>query len=201
MNIYEPTVDQPYKIPSDPITLRVACSAGVNRSATVGQYLKTIISQDSIVFPQYGADYGDYDNNNIVAIHYFEPDGFKELFGCDKQMSVQAMIFSKLGYKFETRGRQQLRNIHKSGYKSMLSDYYWNFNSHQKNVFVLINDDEETIRLVIKRLTDLNVPVDLVILRLADTIYYPKDPSVEKCTLEAYKSFLEDVKNLLKKFD
>lgn len=203
MKVYRPTVDQPYKISSRKVTLRVACSAGINRSATAREYLKTIISSDSIIYPQYGIEFGDYDRKKIKC-HVTKVDGFKELFGHDKLTSVHAKLFYRLGYKPKKNMtnkkpmvKTKLKDTDKDKYKSMLIDYYWKFDRIYDNVFVLINRKPKVIKLTIKRLKDLNIPVDLVILNLHDIIRFPKNKDIKPYSIESYKLFLDKVKKLI----
>lgn len=198
MKIYKPTSKSPYKIPSRPITLRVACTAGINRSAVVREYLKTIIDPDSVVFPQHGIKRGDYGNKKITCQYTIKPDGFEKLFGCHKLDSIQVKIFSQLGYKRKKHlERQTLKNKDKAKYKAALIDNYWKFDEKYHNVFVLINKSSKIMKLTIKRLRDLNVQVDLVILKLTDSIHHTGNKSIEPNSKQAYKLFVDKIKKLI----
>lgn len=194
ISIYEPLCSNPYTInTSEPITLRTACTAGVNRSATVREYIKSKISQDSFIFPQYGAFYGDYDNKDVVTFYVNEKDGFNEFFGLHKTQSMQAHIFKHLKYEqlkdFEI---QKLNDHDKTLYKNMIVEQYWKCNNiiTNKNIFVIINDDQKVIDIVHKRLEETNIPVDLVILRVPDIIFEPTNPLIKPQSVEAYREFV-----------
>jgi hypothetical protein len=202
MNIIEPTVNKPYVIHKKiPIILRTACTAGINRSATVREYIKNNTHDKSVVLQQYGAKQGDYDNDEIFHIT-FGKDGFSELFGTDKQQNIQSAIFSELGYPLiGDYDKQILKKEHTTNYKNAITNFYWSVKvyglNHKKNIFVLVNEDQNTIDLVIKRLKDTNETVDLVILRIADTIRKPLDNNIKPQSKEAYEQFINIVKKYI----
>ncbi|QKF94841.1 hypothetical protein QKU48_gp1383 [Fadolivirus algeromassiliense] len=200
IKIHEPTKENPYRInKSEKIILRTACSAGVNRSAVVREILKRNISNDSIIYPQHGADYGDHDRNKIMCAKTDVPDGFNEIFGCKKSRNVQETLYEKMGHdEPEEAQLKVLANDYREEYTRLIKDHYWSIDTKFKNVFVVINNDEPVIDLVIKRLSELNVDIDLVILRLPDTIYYTDNPKIKSQSVEAYNQFIELVNPLFK---
>jgi len=192
VSIFEPSTSNPYKInKSEPTIFRVACSAGVNRSATLREYLKSNLSDFHMFYPPYGAHLGDYNNPTITCIRTLKPDGFTELFGCAKTPSIQAVLFDKLFYPhmndFES---QKLNDMDKATYKELIIDYFWTIESEKKNIFIIINDDEDTIHNVLTELLKLDRPIDLVILRISDTIYYPINNEIKSQSKEAYQHFI-----------
>lgn len=194
-NIYYPSTHNKYKIPiSVPIFLRVACSAGVNRSATFREFLKNHISANSIVMPQYGAKYGDYEAKQIINFETNERDGFYDVFGVDKSPSMQSIIFKKIGYAvvpdFTEQHLDMANNEHVEFYKSELLDTFWNVEKDMMSVFVLINESEEVINCVIKRLAGMKC--DLVIVREHDCIYEPGNGIVRQSG-EAYRVFVSKI--------
>jgi hypothetical protein len=199
MNIFEPSVHKPYVINKNfPIILRTACSAGVNRSATVREHIKNNTHDKSVILQQYGAEHGDYDNDEILHIT-FGKDGFNELFGTDKQQNIQAAIFKEFGYPdIKNYSKQILKKEHVPDYKNAIQKYYWSVKfyglNHKKNIFVLINENENIINLVIKRLKEVNENVDLVILRIPDIIRHPLNENIISQTKEAYIEFIDIVK-------
>lgn len=200
VKIYEPSVSHPYIINrKETIVLKTACSAGVNRSATVREYVMSNISKNSVVYSQYGALHGDYDNKEIVTFTISNQDSFQQLFGCPKVQNIQTMIFDQLGYARANHfGKIILDEKHKSIYKDMIIKQYWkSHNENYKNIFILINEEESVIELVYKRLSELNDPVDFVILRVPDIIYTPVDIKISPQSLDAYKSFLDIIKKLI----
>lgn len=195
-NIYYPTIYTPYNFnPQEKIILRTACSAGVNRSATVRKIIKKNINPASIVYRQYGAHYGNYKNDRIVSISNGPRDGYYQLFGSDKCPSVQATIFLELGYVLpDNMGLQYLEEEHRKAYTEMILEKFWKFDPSLKNVFVLINEDDTVINNVIAQLNEINANIDLVIVKMTDTIYEPIDPNVKPQSKRAYEKFIELVK-------
>lgn len=205
LKIYRPTFSHPYTFSDGPIILRTACTAGVNRSATVREFVSMYINPDSKIFPQYGAEYGNYNNENIICVNVGAPDGFYDIFACDKSPSIQAILFSKLGYTLcENKDWQYLQPEHKILYKELILDYFWKLDLSIKNVFIIINENENVINAVIDQLQEqltkvdnVTENIDLVILEIPDIIYYPRN-GYESQSKEAYSDFLMLVKQLLK---
>lgn len=194
INIIYPNVPNPYKIHTDvPIILRTACSAGVNRSAVVREYIKNNVHKESTIYPQYGAEYGDYDNYKIV-IHTISNDGFYDMFQNNKNSNVQMVIAEQLGYSI--MDKLIIEEEHREDYKNKLIKTFWSTtpNNNIKNIFILINEDQRIIDLVIKRLKEVNEDVDLVILKISDVIYYTQSKTIVSQSVEAYKSFIHLVK-------
>ena len=152
-SVYHPSPQSPYKFTKQPIILRTACTAGFNRSATVREYLKTKIHKFSVVHAQYGADYGDYHNDQIMCVNTTKPDGFYELFGCGKTPSIQASIFVALQHKLIDDNSLQVLDSHKNErYKNIILKTFWRIDPSMKNVFVIINENDETIKKLILEL-------------------------------------------------
>lgn len=203
LTVINPTFEKPYVIDQlNPIILRVACSAGINRSAITRQYIKNNIHKGSIVFPQYGAQHGDYENGKIVCHQLFNlNDGFNELFGVAKCHNMQTIIFKQLGYEVIANNYKGvvLDEDHRQQYAKQLIKLFWSTKDSgvdYKNVFVLLNESEDVINLVIKRLEQMDEKVDLVVLKVADTIYNPIIEGIKPDSLESYEYFL----NIVKKF-
>ncbi len=202
VTIYEPTPNNPYLIDKQtPLILRTACTAGINRSATVREYICPNIPKNSLIFPQYGAEYGDYGNKDI-QYHTLHSDGFIELFDKEKEINIQTSIFNNLGYqKIGDDSVQILDEKHREVYKETIKQQFWTVKNHMtqdnKNVFILINENETVINLVLKRLIKINESVDYVILRIPDVIYTPANNKVKSQSVEAYKGFINIVKNLI----
>lgn len=197
-NIYYPSHSSKYPIPKDkPILLKTACTAGVNRSATVRQFIKNQIHLDSIVLPQYGAFYGDFDANPITNFETNEPDGFTELFGTNKSPSMQSILFKRIGYDsvpdFIPQELDMHNEKHVTLYKESLLVDFWNVETTYPSIFILINESEEVIECVIKRLTDSPYPCDLVILKEKDIIYEPTEVGVVAQSRRAYELFVEKI--------
>ena len=200
VKLFEPSSDNPYVISKqDPIILRTACSAGVNRSATVREYIKYNAHLNSIIYPQYGACYGDYDNDEIVTFTIINNDGFQQIFNTNKCQNMQTIIFDQLNYtRPEDFIPNTLKHEHKQIYKEFMVKQYWsNNNKIYKNIFILINEDEEVIKLVHKRLSEINDLVDFVILRLPDIIFEPIDNTIVSQSREAYQEFINAIKHLI----
>ena len=203
INIVKPTPDQPYIINNkDPIILRVACSAGINRSACVREYLSKRMHPDSIIYPQYGAHFSDYENDQIIIHQISHGDGFVELFETNKVPNIQYSIFQKLGtpcsgiiedtHKEYHLDMDQTHHIEK--YKNELYDTFWNIEHEgKKNIFILINEHQKTIDTVIQRLSDTGKSVDLVIINVIDTIYRPTSEHIKPQSYEAYCSFVHEI--------
>ena len=194
---YVTSADTPYIIPSNhPIILRVACAAGVNRSATMRQYLISKIHSDSIVLPQYGAYYGDYERNPIQSFDIDEPDGFNDLFGLAKTQNIQSKIFEQLGYpkvaNHVANNMDMSNNSHVEFYKNQLISY-WNLETiaktNYKNIFILVNHHQNCQDIAFKRLSDANVAVDYVIVPVDDFINRPINPDMNPHSKEAYEEF------------
>ncbi len=200
MNIFEPSIEKPYVINTKaPIILRTACSAGINRSATVREYVRHKIHNKSVVLQQYGAEFADYDNKKILNITLGK-DGFSDLFGFDKQKNIQCVIFSQLGYPtIGDYSTQVLKEEHRKDYKNILINYFWTVKiygtNHKKNIFILINENQDVIDLVIKRLYETKEDVDLVILRIPDIIRDVRH--VKSQSKEAYQQFVNVVKKYI----
>ena len=163
VNIIYPTIEKPYVLPTKPIILRVACAAGINRSAVVRQLLMGKIHPDSRVYPQFGAYRGDLNENNKYIYGYYlnTRDGFYDIFGVDKTANLQSIIFQKLGYENPADNlerealpiKQLLKHEDVQQYQTYLEKFYWKtehtegfgieFDSqmeYNKNIFVLINE-------------------------------------------------------------
>ena len=198
VTIFEPNVPNPYYIPTDiPVVLRTACSAGVNRSATVRECVKNNIHPDSIIYPQYGAEYADFDNNKII-IHNIENDGFYNLFGENKvpniQMNIAKEIYSE---SYNPTLTHTILEKDRTAYKNMLIQKFWITNLQIKNIFIIINEDQRVIDLTIKRLNESNEHVDLIILRIPDVIYYTHN-NIKRQSKEAYESFIRLINYFIK---
>jgi len=203
VNVYEPTTQNPYIINEKiPLILRTACTAGVNRSATVREYITPHIPIDSSICAQYGAEYGDYENK-VIQYHTSHNDGFNELFGKEKATNVQALIFiNALGYpKLKDDSVQILDEHHRYIYTDIIRNTFWTVKDEitpqNKNVFILINENEDVIKLVLKRLTEVGEPVDYVVLRVPDVIHTPSNKKIKSQSIEAYKEFIEIIKKLI----
>lgn len=212
VNIFYPTKENPYCLPSEPVILRTACAAGINRSAVVRQLLKEKLHPASRVYSQFGAYRGDYndDNKYIYAYHIDIRDGFYECFGVDKAPNLQSIIFKNMGYEKPTSNYKLEANAivhlldseHVNEYQANLEKYYWRTTNipdelkivFSKNIFVLINEWDTTQNLVIKRLTEAGEDVDLVILAKSDTIESPIDTKIEPQSKLAYQLFIDDIK-------
>lgn len=191
-----PTHEKPYIIDSKtPIILRTACYAGVNRSATIREILKQKIHKDSVIFPQYGAYYGNYNYDDIVCISTKQRDGFYEVFETDKSPSIQGLIFSQLGYTpLETMEEQQyLERSHHKSYKTFIQEQYWTEPKLLKSVFILSLTDPDIVSNVFHQLQESNISCDLVVLSLNDTIFKPSDPDIKPQSKEAYLEFIKIV--------
>lgn len=199
MKIIEPTINNPYKIPIDePICLRVACTAGINRSATVREYIKNNIHNQSKIYPQYGAEYGDYDNDKIIMYSMINNDGFCEMFGKDKCDNIQMEIATELGYPLiEKNTHMIIKQGDKENYKTKLIESFWVTNNNNKNIFIIVNENQNVIDLVAKRLEESKEMVDLVICKIPDIIYYPRDKKITSQSLKAYETFIDIVKTLI----
>ncbi len=201
MNIFEPTIDKPYVINTKtPIILRTACSAGINRSATVREYIKNNIHDKSVILQQYGAEFADYNNKNILNITLGK-DGFNDLFGIDKQKNIQCVIFNQLGYpEIGEYSTQVLKEEHRKDYKNIMVNYFWSVKMYdiryKKNIFILVNENQDVIDLVIKRLSEIKENVDLVILRIPDIIRNGRNKNIKPQSKEAYEHFV----NVIKKY-
>jgi hypothetical protein len=198
LKIFEPTLSNPYEIDTSvSIIFRIACTAGVNRSATLREYLKTKVPL-GIFYPQYGANYGDYDNPEIACVRTLESDGFKKLFGHDKFPSLQVIIFDALNYPISDHmALQKLNNSDREKYRNIIMKYYWNIGDQAKNVFIIINELDETINIVKNKLLEINKPIDLVILRIPDIIHEPSD-NIQPYSKEAYENFVNGTSLLFK---
>lgn len=204
IRIYEATPKNPYVFPSHPITLRTACSAGFNRSATVRELIRRNVHPNSVIFPQYGARYGHYDNPRIGCVSTKcrgYNDQFHTVFGVRKVECIQEILFQKLGYTI--RDVPEIQNInmqdHKE-YRDLISNEYLNFDNSLYNVFVLINEDMTVIRNTIellKRHVGENT-LDLVIVKLDDTIWEPRRVYVLPQSEEAYREFISEVRQFFK---
>ena len=77
----------------------------------------------------------------------------------------------------------------------MIFEYYWTVDTKHKNVFIVINEYREIVDRIIKRLTDHNkeIKVDLVILKLPDTIFRPPSDEIQPQSIEAYKYFISNI--------
>lgn len=216
INIIYPTIEKPYVLPTEPIILRVACAAGINRSAVVRQLLIDKIHVDSRVYPQFGAYRGDFNENNKYICGYYldTRDGFYDVFGVNKTANLQSIIFQKLGYEKPIDNisrealaiRQFLEHNDVSQYQDYLEKFYWRTGhiegfgiefdtsvERNKNVFVLVNEYGETRNLVIKRLIEAEENVDLVILSIPDTIENPESDDVEPQSKKAYQLFIDKI--------
>jgi hypothetical protein len=198
INIFEPTPTSPYVFSANPITLRTACSAGFNRSATVRELISRNIHPHSIVYPQYGALYGDYNSDEIGCIVTNLKDGFIEVFGTLKSPSVQEIIFKDIGYKIQNHPElQYIKKNHHDRYRHNICQRFLNFDNSNKNVFVLINEDETVIDNTIKMLEEHlgKNHVDLVIIRCPDIILYPRDSNIKPQSSSAYRKFVSTVRS------
>ena len=210
INTFEPTIKSPYVInTTGSAVFRIACSAGVNRSTTIREYIKSKVSKSNIFYQPYGAQYGNYNNSEIICIRTTESDGFAELFGHDKPPSIQASIFDQLNYPVSNHlALQKLNDVDKNKYKNIIMDYWnlfqecdripgkefshkGNIEPKSKNIFIIINDDKNVIENVRNELSKTNKSVDLVILNIPDIIYYPIDSKIKPQSLEAYQYFIQ----------
>jgi len=203
LRIYYPSSTNRYVIDtSKPILLKTCCSAGVNRSATVREFLKNHIHRDSVIVPQYGAYYGDFDMNPITNFETNNLDGFVELFGVRKSPSIQSIIFKELGYEkvpdFTPQFLDMDNENHVTKYKEMIGKLLWNIDTTttttMPNIFVIINEDTSVIRTVITRLTEANRDCDLVVIKERDTIYEPEN-GIAKQSFDAYKIFVDKIES------
>ena len=224
--VYNPTKKNPYVFGNKPICLRTACSAGINRSATVREYIKKQLHPDSYCYPQFGAVFGDQDHSKITGYIFHKLDGFYHLFGTPKCQNLQSIIMAKLGYKvqlddgtvddsaeeldFCIRQRLDMGNsMHLNQYCYYLENFFWKTKTDQKeidfgvegnkdlsnkNVFVIINENVETINKVYLRLAASYEDVDLVVIREDDTIYN-SHPDVEPQSLLAYETFVSRIRH------
>jgi hypothetical protein len=197
ITIFYASKNEPYVIPYTPVNLRIACSAGVNRSATFRQMMIPHMHPLSIIPPQYGAEYADYQNKQITSFDVDEPDGFMELFGVPKTQNIQSICFEKIGYprvKNFTYNHMDMTNIgHVNEYTEYITYNYWKTNGYLKNIYVLLNTDSNVISTVTKRLMESGESVDLVIIDVPDVIYTPSDPNIMSQSKEAYQKFYEMV--------
>ena len=200
INVFEPTIESPYIIDTmGSAIFRIACSAGVNRSTTAREYIKSKVSTSNMFHRPYGADYGNYNNSEIICVRATESDGFTELFGHDKPPSIQALIFDQLNYPISNHlALQKLMLVDRDEYKNIILDYYWNLEPGHKNIFIIINDDKNVIENVQNELLKTNRSVDLVVLNIPDIIYYPIDPNIKPQSLEAYQYFIQIASQLFK---
>ncbi len=76
----------------------------------------------------------------------------------------------------------------------MILSMFWNIKTDLKNVFVLINENDDVINTVIKRLAEANYLCDLVIIKEIDTIYKPNNDNIVSQSIDAYKIFLNNIK-------
>ena len=201
LSIYYPSISNPYKFDlTVPVILRTACSAGVNRSATVRELLKGKLCTGSICFPQYGADDGNYQNQLIISTSTRQTDGFCEIFLTDKCLSVQSILFEMCGYTLLGGMEPQvLKKSHHDLYKDHILKYFWTScqGINMKNIFVIINTDKVIIQNVIDQLKEINMTCDLVILELEDIIYWPINTNIKPQSKAAYEEFIKMVKMLL----
>jgi len=180
------------------------------------------IHPNSIVYPQYGAQFGgaqstsisqeksgNYIYDKIACINtsarctrsfcetLCQQDGFIELFGNYKSPSIQESIFREIGYDIEDHAElQYIDQRHHAKYKNILCNTYLKFNSRYKNVFVLINNNQDVIDDTINLLKNHieNNYVDLVIVKCDDTIIHPIDRNIKAQSLEAYIQFVEMIR-------
>lgn len=203
LTVIKPSSQNPYVIdPNNPIILRVACRAGVNRSAITRQYIKNNIHPHSVVFPQYGAYCGDYESGKIGNYQKITNDGFNEVFGVSKCINMQGIIFKQLGYGDVTEYNKGviLDEDHRQIYAKQIIKLFWSTkdsNVGYKNIFVLINEDKEIINLVKKRLEQMDEEVELIIMKIEDTIYKPVVEGILPNSKESYQYFLDIVKSLI----
>jgi hypothetical protein len=200
VTIYEPSASNPYEINTNiPMVFRIACRGGVNRSTTLRQWLKTSLPEINIFYPPYGADGGNYKNSKITCIRQLHSDGFNELYGQDKEPNIQSMIFDMLNYPIgkqypnETVTRQNLNEPDRPEYTKLLMEYFWKIDTSKKNIFVIINEHEDIIQSVQDQLIELNQPIDLVIIRMHDTIRLPLNESLEPYSKSAYEAYLKEI--------
>lgn len=198
MNIFYPTINKPYKIETKkPIVLKTACMAGINRSATTREWLKTKINQNSIIYNQYGAYYGDYHNSDIVAFAVNKEDGFNSVFGTSKQPNVQTILFKFLGYsEKQDFVPNTLKPEDKDKYRKLILKNYWLKEYDIPQVYVLINEHETIINKFINQMKKYNYKGDLVILNLEDTIYKPQN-GIKPQSEEAYRLFISKLEKLI----
>lgn len=188
--IYYPTPSNPYRFTRKPIILRTACTAGVNRSATIREFVKCHIHKNSIVYAPYGALYGDYEKT-IISVNSCR-DGFYDLFGYDKTRSIQSQIFLQLGYTlYDNMELQYLEIRDYKSYRNIINDQYWTFDNTLKNVFILVNENQDVINSVIIKLK--NEIVDIVVLQIHDTIHRPQSANILPQSRDAYSAFIEAI--------
>jgi hypothetical protein len=177
--------------------LRTACSAGFNRSATVRELISRNIHPNSTVYPQYGALYGNYNSDRIGCIVTNINDGFVELFGNYKCPSVQEIIFKEIGYRIQDDfDLQYINEKHHNRYRDNICQTFLKFDDTNKNVFVLVNEDETIIDNMINMLKSHigRNHIDLVIIRCPDIILYPNNNDIKPQSSVAYKTFINTMK-------
>jgi hypothetical protein len=170
----------------------VACSAGVNRSAVVREYLRRYMDDNCKIYLQYGAKDGDPDANVIMAYDTTsKKDGFCSVFGKTKEKNFQKHMFEILGYN-DSGSKITLQEKDKQKYRILLNHHYWNIEPMKHNIFVIVNERDSVIELVKKRLLEVSKPVDLVVIKLKDTIYEP-NYNIPAQSEIAYKLFIEKI--------
>jgi hypothetical protein len=193
MQIYYPTPKHPFVMPMSNVSLRIACSAGINRSATVREFLAMNMYDNCDIYYQYGAKYGDGDAKAIYAHDTTGYDGFCEVFDLRKKPNIQKVLFEMLGHTFDKKAT--LPESSREKYKQLLNKHFWNIKPLEHNIFIIINDKQSVVDLVIKRLAELGEDVDLIVINLKDSIYDPPT-GIKAQSKEAYDEFLDKIEPL-----
>jgi hypothetical protein len=185
MKVFEPTFDNPYFIDDNiPTEFRNLCYAGLNRSASTRQFLKSKLSNNHKFHPTFG--YG----LEHEAVPPDLNDGFNLLFGTAKEPSYQTQMFIKLGYNnLKPYVTVKLLADHELEYEELF-DEYWEFDPNYKQVVIITIDDEHLISELKEALLESNV--DLVIIRVPDSIYNCESDLVPM-SYEAYSRFVNKI--------
>lgn len=181
MKLYYSTPNNPYLINDDVKTsFYFVCSAGINRSSTTREHLKSIVKTHHIFHPTFGADLTDYQAADWPPSN----QGFKDYFGVEKQHNIQSLIYEQIRCKYP------LTNLQKQQFDELI-DKYWTFDPNFKQVIIITVDDPCIFELFKKQFEDQDC--DLVLIDAAETIYRPDLPNIKSLTKEAYAEFVNKI--------